>query len=74
MNFEKIADILEEELGVERENIKAESKLKADLGADSLDLFELISKLEDEFDITVEEEDYEKLVTVQDIMNYIENK
>lgn len=74
MMFEKIAALLEEELDVEKENIKLESKIKDDLGADSLDLFELINNLEDEFDITIEEEDYAKLITVEDIVKYIENK
>ncbi len=74
MVLEKIIEILEEELDVEKEDIKLESKLKEDLGADSLDLFELINKLEDECDVTIEEEDYSKLVTVQDIVNYIESK
>lgn len=74
MVLEKIIEILEEELDAEREDIKLESKLKEDLGADSLDLFELINKLEDECDVTIEEEDYAKLVTVQDIVNYIDNK
>lgn len=71
MDFEKIADILEEELGVERSDIKPESKLKDDLEADSIDLFNLIMKLEDESGVKIAEEDYPKLVTVQDIQNYI---
>jgi len=74
MILEKIKVILVEELDVEEENIKLESKIKDDLGADSLDLFELISKIEDELDITIDEEDYGKLVTVGDIVNYITNK
>lgn len=74
MIFEKIAGILEEELDVEKDDIKLESKLKEDLGADSLDLFELISKVEDELDITIDEEDYGKLITVEDIIKYVENK
>jgi acyl carrier protein len=72
--FEKIAEILEEELDVEKEDIKLDSKIKDDLGADSLDLFELINKIEDEFGITIDEEDYAKLVVVEDIIKYIENK
>lgn len=74
MIFEKVAEILEEELDVEKEEIKPESKVKEDLGADSLDLFELISKLEDECEVEIQEEDYGKLVTVQDIVSYIEKK
>ncbi|WMJ78144.1 MULTISPECIES: acyl carrier protein [unclassified Sedimentibacter] len=74
MILEKVKEILVEELDVEEENIKLESKIKDDLGADSLDLFELISKIEDELDVTIEEDDYGKLVTVGDIVNYIESK
>jgi acyl carrier protein len=74
MVLEKVKEILVEELDVEVENIKLESKIKDDLGADSLDLFELISKIEDELDVTIEEDDYSKLVTVKDIVDYIENK
>lgn len=74
MILEKVKEILIEELDVEEENIKLESKIKDDLGADSLDLFELISKIEDELDVTIEEDDYSKLVTVKDIVDYIESK
>lgn len=71
MILEKIKAILVEELDVEEENIKLESKIKDDLGADSLDLFELISKIEDELDVAIEEDDYGKLVTVGNIVDYI---
>ena len=74
MVLEKIKEILIEELDVEEENIKLESKIKDDLGADSLDLFELISKIEDELDVTIEEDDYSKLVTVGNIVDYITSK
>ncbi len=74
MILEKIKAILVEELDVEEETIKLESKIKDDLGADSLDLFELISKIEDELDVAIEEDDYGKLVTVGNIVDYIESK
>lgn len=74
MILEKVKEVLVEELDVEEENIQLESKIKDDLGADSLDLFELISKIEDELEVTIEEDDYSKLVTVNDIVNYIEEK
>lgn len=74
MVLEKVKAILVEELDVEEENINLESKIKDDLGADSLDLFELISKIEDELDVTIEEDDYSKLVTVGNIVDYITNK
>ena len=56
---------------MEEESITLESKIKDDLGADSLDLFELINKIEDELDVVIEEEDYGKLITVGDIVNYL---
>jgi acyl carrier protein len=71
MIFEKIRAILVEELNVEEENVKPESKIKDDLGADSLDLFELINKVEDEFDVSIEEDDYDKLITVGNMVDYI---
>lgn len=74
MILEKVKEILVEELDVEEENITLESKIKDDLGADSLDLFELISKIEDELDVTIEEDDYGKLVTVGNIVDYITEK
>jgi acyl carrier protein len=74
MILERIKEILVEELDVEEGNITLESKIKDDLGADSLDLFELISKIEDELDVTIEEEDYAKLVTVGNIVDYISEK
>jgi len=74
MVLEKVKEILVEELDVEEDTITLESKIKDDLGADSLDLFELISKIEDELNITIEEDDYGKLVTVKDIVDYITEK
>lgn len=74
MVLEKVKEILVEELDVEEENIKLDSKIKEDLGADSLDLFELISKIEDELDVTIDEDDYSKLVTVGNIVDYITEK
>ena len=74
MILEKVKEILVEELDVEEDEITLESKIKDDLGADSLDLFELISKIEDELDVTIEEDDYGKLVTVKDIVDYITEK
>lgn len=74
MILEKVKAILVEELDVEEDSITLESKIKDDLGADSLDLFELISKIEDELDVTIEEDDYGKLVTVGNIVNYLTEK
>ena len=74
MILEKVKAILVEELDVEEDTITLQSKIKDDLGADSLDLFELISKIEDELDVTIEEDDYGKLITVGDIVNYLTEK
>ncbi|HHZ00619.1 MAG TPA: acyl carrier protein [Sedimentibacter sp.] len=74
MVFEKVKAILVEELDVEEDKVTLDSSIKDDLGADSLDLFELINKIEDELDVTIEEEDYGKLVTVGDIVNYLNEK
>ena len=74
MILEKVKEILVEELDVEEDSITLESKIKEDLGADSLDLFELINRLEDELNVTIEEDDYGKLITVGDIVNYLTDK
>ena len=74
MILEKVKAILVEELDVELDIITLQSKIKDDLGADSLDLFELISKIEDELEVTIEEDDYGKLITVGDIVNYLTEK
>lgn len=70
--FKKVKEILLENLGCAEEDIKLESNLIDDLGADSLDIVELSLALEDDFDITVEDEDFEKLQTVGAIVEYIE--
>lgn len=74
MILEKVKAILVEELDVEEDSITLNSKIKDDLGADSLDLFELINQIEDELDVTIDEEDYGKLITVGDIVNYLTEK
>jgi acyl carrier protein len=71
-NFDKLKEILVDVLGVKAEDIKAESKFIDDLGADSLDLVELIMALEDKFDIEISDEDAEKIITVKDALDYIE--
>lgn len=69
--FEKIKNIIVEELGVDASEVTAEASFKDDLGADSLDLVELVMGLEDAFDASIPTEDLEKLSTVQDVMNYL---
>jgi len=59
---------------VEASKITAESSFKEDLGADSLDLFELVMALEDEYSVEIPSEDLEKLTTVQQVMDYLKAK
>jgi acyl carrier protein len=71
MVFEKIRALLSEQLDIEEDEITMESKLAEDLGADSLDVVDLIMAIEDEFEVEVLDEDIEKVVTVGDIVNYV---
>jgi acyl carrier protein len=71
-NFDKIKEVLVDVLGAKAEDIKAESKFVDDLGADSLDLVELIMAFEDKFGIEIGDEDAEKIITVGDALDYIE--
>jgi acyl carrier protein len=73
-NFDKLKEILVDVLGVEDDNVKPESKFVEDLGADSLDLVELIMAFEDKFSIEISDEEAEKMVTVKDVLNYIDSK
>ncbi|MDD5948233.1 MAG: acyl carrier protein [Lachnospiraceae bacterium] len=72
--FEKIKELIVENLGVEENQVTLEASFSDDLGADSLDLFELVMAMEEEFDVSIPSEDLEKLVTVQDAVNYVEEK
>lgn len=74
MSFkDKIKAIIAEKLGIETNVIKPESAVVEDLGADSLDVVELVMALEDEFDMEIPDEDAEKIRNVQDIYQYIES-
>jgi acyl carrier protein len=73
-NFDKLKEILVDVLGVEEDNVKPESKFVEDLGADSLDLVELIMAFEDKFAIEITDEEAEKMVTVKDVLDYIDSK
>ncbi|MFH5881561.1 MAG: acyl carrier protein [Candidatus Izemoplasmataceae bacterium] len=70
--FEKIREVIVAELGVEADEVTLEASIIDDLGADSLDVVELIMALEDEFDIKVEDDQAQNMRTVQDILKYIE--
>ena len=70
--FEKVRELVAAQLGIDEESIKPESNFKEDLKADSLDLFELVMSLEDECSVSIPSEELEKMVTVQDVVDYIE--
>lgn len=72
--LEKMLSIIAEQLNVEESEIKAESNFKDDLGADSLDLFELVMALEEEFGVEIPSEDLESIKTVSDVMEYLKAK
>ena len=69
--FEKVKAIIVDQLGVGEDEVTLEASFIDDLGADSLDLVELVMALEEEFDLEVPDEDAEKLVTVGDAVDYI---
>jgi len=71
---DKVYDIIVSKMGVNRDQIKMESKFSDDLGADSLDTVELIMELESEFGVQIPDEDAEKIGTVQQAIDYIVNK
>lgn len=73
-NVRKMKPIIAEQLNVNEAEIKPETKFKDDLGADSLDLFEMVMALEEEFGIEIPSEDLENIVTVNDIMGYLKEK
>jgi len=73
MILEKLKDIIAEQLDVEKEDIKLESSFQNDLGADSLDVVELIMAIEEEFEIEIPDEDAEKISLVKDAVDYINN-
>lgn len=69
--LEKIKELVAENLGVDAGSITEASSFKDDLGADSLDLFELVMALEEEYGIEIPTEDLEQIATVADVINYI---
>ena len=70
---EKVTEIIVEQLGVSADQVKPESKMIEDLGADSLDAVELVMAVEEEFGIEVPDDEAEKLVSVGDIIAHVEN-
>lgn len=71
---EKVIGIVSEQLGVPKEEVARESSFVDDLKADSLDVVELVMEFEDEFEVTIPDDDYEKIKTVGDAIDYIEER
>ena len=72
--FERVKEIIEEQLNLGGVEITEESSFKDDLGADSLDLFELVMAFEEEYNIEIPSEDLEQITTVGDIIEYMKSK
>ncbi|MBL4934927.1 acyl carrier protein [Clostridium sp. YIM B02515] len=73
MIFEKVKNIISDQLGIDADEISMESSFMDDLGADSLDIVELIMALESEFDMEIPDEDAEKISIVSDVVEYIKS-
>ena len=73
MVFEKVKSIVADQLDVEEEKVTAEASITEDLGADSLDVVDLVMSIEEEFDIEISNEDAEKIVSVGDAVEQIKN-
>ena len=71
MEFEKIRDVIAEQMGIAKEGITPESKFQQDLNADSLDIFQIISELEDIFGMEFENDDAANIATVGDAAEYV---
>ena len=72
--LERVTKVVVDRLGVDESEVKVEASFREDLGADSLDVVELVMELEDEFDMEISDEDAEKIATVGDAISYIEGK
>ena len=72
--FEKMREIIATQLNISEDEVTEDASLKDDLGADSLDLFELVMALEEEYSIEIPTEEYENLDTVSDVINYLRER
>lgn len=72
--FDKVKAIFEEQLGVSQDEMQLDTNFKDDLGVDSLDLYEIIMKMEDEFDVEIPAEELEDVATFEDVLNYLKSK
>ncbi len=74
MIFDKVKSILVDQLDVEDETVTMESLISDDLGADSLDIVDMVMSLEEEFDVEIPDEEIENMKTVGDVVRFIESK
>ncbi len=74
MVFEKIKQMLADQLDANVDDMTMETRIGEDLGADSLDVVELLMAIEEEFDVEIPDEDIESLKTISDVVEYIQNK
>lgn len=72
--FDKLKELVVDQLGIEEDEVTMEATMQDDLGADSLDLVDLVMSVEEEFGVKVADEDLENIKTVGDIVNYIEER
>lgn len=70
----KVKEVIVEQLGVDAERVRSDASFIDDLGADSLDIVELVMAMEEEFDIEIPDEDAEKLKTVSDVVGFLQTK
>ncbi|EDP4097314.1 TPA: acyl carrier protein [Campylobacter jejuni] len=71
--FDDVKAVVVEQLSIDADAVKMESKIIEDLGADSLDVVELIMVLEEKFEVEIPDSDAEKLIKIEDVVNYIDN-
>ena len=72
--FDKVKAIFEEQLGVSQDEMQLDTNFKDDLGVDSIDLYEIVMKMEDEFDVEIPAEELEDVATFEDVLNYLKSK
>ena len=70
--FDEVRDVVVEQLSVSADAVNMESKIIEDLGADSLDVVELVMALEEKFDVEIPDSEAEKLISIADVVNYVE--
>ena len=73
MTFDKIKELIVDQLDVEEDKITMDANIQDDLGADSLDIVDLVMSVEDAFEVKIEDEDVENIKTVGDLVNFIDN-